>query len=98
MSEHTPGPWSYFYPAGNPDGFRITAVEGVFIGRIAAPADMESGRANARLTAAAPELLSALKLLVSAVERDDNPSDEGHYSNSDEMMAARSVIAKAEGR
>ena len=43
------------------------------------------------------DLLVALKALVAGVERDDNPSDQGHDSGSDEMKAARAAIAKAEG-
>jgi hypothetical protein len=53
--------------------------------------------ANARLIAAAPDLLAALKALVAGVERDDNPLDEGHFQDSPEMEDARAAIAKAEG-
>lgn len=41
-------------------------------------------------------MLLALKRLVAGVERDDNPHDEGHCEHSDEMNAAREVIADAE--
>lgn len=52
--------------------------------------------ANALLIAATPDLLSALRALVAGVERDDNPRDEGHDSDSDEMTQARAALAKAE--
>lgn len=109
MSAHTPGPWrvesshdingellaigtTYQWPHGTHAfvGLAFTAHLGV--GPYAAHRE-----ADARVMAAAPELLAGLKTLVAAVERDDNPSDEGHYSGSDEMEAARAAIAKAEG-
>jgi len=62
------------------------------------PEQFAEAEANARLIAAAPDLLAALKALVVGVERDDNPSDQGHCEHSDEMNAARAAIAKAEGR
>lgn len=38
-------------------------------------------------------LREALQALVVGVERDDNPSDEGHYRDSEEMQAARAALA-----
>lgn len=58
----------------------------------------EETDANARLIAAAPELLAALKALVLEVELKDNPSDEGASSDCDQMDAARAAISKAEGK
>jgi hypothetical protein len=59
--------------------------------------DAITAEANARLIAAAPDLLAALKALVVETERRDNPGDEGVSSDAEEMDAARSAIAKAEG-
>ena len=46
----------------------------------------------ATLTARVTALEQALDSLVSAVVRDDNPRDQGHFSGSDEMLYALSVL------
>lgn len=43
-------------------------------------------------------LRAALAALVAAVERDDNPRDQGHFSGSDEMKAAKAALAACENR
>ena len=48
MSKHTPGPW------GNRKVFKLTAVT-------EAPTDPKAHEANARLIAAAPDMLKALR-------------------------------------
>lgn len=54
----------------------------------------EEAAANARLIAAAPELLEALKLLIDGIERKDEFKS---YSIEDGLAKARIAIAKAEG-
>ena len=84
MSEHTPGPWSE-----SPDGSTIYGVDGVPVARIAAagrPGDARS--ANARLIAAAPDMLEALELFQAA-----RTSQELHAA----LALARPAIAKARG-
>lgn len=54
--------------------------------------------ADARLIAAAPDLLAALKALVAEVESRDNVIDEGADSDCEQMISARAALAKAEGR
>ena len=44
------------------------------------------------------KIASSLRCLVLAVEREDNPRDEGLSQYSDEMECSRKVIAKAESR
>ena len=92
QTQHTPGPW-VFTPEVNMAGMRyvrqapeangsneICRVEGWRDG---------IGEANARLIAAAPELLEALQKLVRAIDRmPSNPAD----GLADE---ARAAIAKA---
>jgi hypothetical protein len=97
MTEHTPGIWRqdcytstisqypYVYSADN---------DGNIIGEICRPEApqtgmMEEAGANARLIAAAPELLDALRALVNCPD----------YANirTHEMIAARAAISKAEG-
>lgn len=101
-AEHTPGPWTAtFMPAGaglwntrimGPDGEHILAdTYTQFYG----PGQAES-EANARLIAAAPELLEALAGLLKHA-----PLPKGirkDFSYTLYLEAARSAIAKAEGR
>lgn len=89
-TKHTPGPWNYspavaaiFGPPGNaPQICNIPAFSG------------EEGHANARLIAAAPELLAALKLFVAQYQGDGHDDRELRP----EMAAARAAIAKATGQ
>lgn len=50
--------------------------------------------ANARLIAAAPELLKALQSIVASLAEHD---DEGMIEHAEQMIAARTAIAKATG-
>jgi len=80
--KHTPGPWHIGkrYPSGaiyDEKGGEICGFSNLLH-----PAEIA---ANARLIAAAPDLLSALRALVHPMANDD---DVNH---------ARAVIAKAEG-
>ena len=94
MSGHTPGPWNVDEKHAHPQALRVLAGRQVI-------ADVNvytfACGDNARLIAAAPELLALLKLL-----RDD--WFEPHYGLNDIGYAAllrdriRAAIAKAEGR
>ncbi len=57
MSEFTPGPWRYWWEEGYVG--EITSVNG----KLVAGFDTEPNEADARLIAAAPELLGALMML-----------------------------------
>jgi len=86
MSEHTPGPWdwSYFYE-GSPIGvYQTDPVATVALVKVG-----PNAQANARLIAAAPKLLDALKDLCEEVE-------ECELGNPITLRAARAAIAKAE--
>lgn len=68
MAEHTPGPWRVLSAAPN-HSLTINSARGQYIG-LAGLQDNGAHEANARLIAAAPELLAALELLRDqAVER-----------------------------
>lgn len=94
---HTPGPWSQSHREG-PDGMWNTQVyddSGATIATLAwYPVELPNGvtttarEANARLIAAAPDLLVALKRFVNEVEM------QGHVV----VEVALAAIAKAEGR
>lgn len=91
-SKHTPGPWKwsgeYTHPCGKP-AWTLLGRHGLYgiltCDQGSAPQDLND-EANARLIAAAPELLGALQRLVDAVD----PESTGW----DEAVAA---IAKATG-
>jgi hypothetical protein len=85
MSTHTPGPWkkSKYGELKNPEGQQVM-VWGCGIAHSMRTSETE---ANARLIAAAPDLLEALKEIVQRNEIQ-------HWFNLDQ---ARAAIAKAEG-
>jgi hypothetical protein len=109
MSGHTPGPWTQ-YPilsgSENDKGFRIVATDEnsgclVWIADSSPIIDnergdaSEKGKANARLIAAAPELLDALRALRLACMT----VPEMDHTRFDSLgIQVNSAIAKAEGR
>lgn len=89
---HTPGPWKHFrdHHANTPiNSFSVMAVEGVICELNAEPenreGDLERQEANARLIAAAPELLEALERIAE------------HSSSEITQMVAKAAITKAKG-
>lgn len=89
-TRHTPGPWSTAeWPSREKDYIRVFAGT-TYVGSVGNSDDpFERTEANARLIAAAPDLLAALKLILQSI-----PSEMfGDY----ESDAAYAAIAKAEG-
>lgn len=93
ISKHTPGPWTLddrgykYIVSKSGDGYitrDICRLDGSTMAALAQ-------EANARLIAAAPELLEALELLV------DNPYREGTESDERLRRIGRAAIAKAKG-
>lgn len=89
MTQHTPGPWRVDPdeeccvlgpPEGNPP-YQITVAQ--------AYGFMGIREANARLIAAAPDMLVALKGLLLAIESPDDYPDE--------CEAARALVARLTG-
>ena len=82
-SKHTPGPWG----VTRLQGVEYVTIDGgrVSVARVSA---LKTGEANARLIAAAPELLAALELALIAIDEDAAPKVAG---------MARAAIAKARG-
>lgn len=104
MSAHTPGPWQYVRENGSPTtGPHM--IKGAIPGYLAEVRDCGSGdvEANARLIAAAPDLLEALKGVLAIVS--DSQGVAGYHLNGntaewdefDEVDAAIDAIAKATG-
>jgi len=105
-TQHTPGPWRH--RINGRDAFIIYELDH---GRIAYLQDPVHGRdetleANARLIAAAPELLAALDDLLAYAEstHQAQAAKAAHKPNQwqtgfvNVMTAARAAIARAEGR
>jgi hypothetical protein len=89
----TPGPWVIdldWLPDEHPDWRSIIIESGDKHFRTRVSGDI--GEANARLIAAAPELLEALRGLAYP------GAYEGQPSESERIAAARAAIAKAEGK
>jgi hypothetical protein len=80
MSTHTPGPWTVTHDKKHGQQ-RISAND--------VPIAVTKVDTNARLIAAAPELLKALKALVEPLSLDDVRIED--------WQNARAAIAKAEG-
>ena len=85
--KHTPGPWEACGKAVHAE----TGREIVFGSHNTRSGSDEEQRANARLIAAAPELLEALGLIVAQVKA-------GGHIYASHLERAEAAIAKAEGR
>jgi hypothetical protein len=92
---YTSGPWHY--REGNHGEFTVTCESGGFAPLARVKGDKRStlkdAKANACLMAAAPELLTALYLMMNSFYDPDRNDDEAVKA----FDAARDVIAKAEG-
>ena len=101
MSEtkHTPGPW-YSDTSGEYYAGHVVRHNGVLICRMATPINARAGKvaANARLLAAAPELLAALEAILDGRDLTEPPKAmtqaHRHWVLLDK---ARAAIAKARG-
>ena len=87
MSAHTPGPWR---AVPNAPGISDTVIDSGrrVVADVISRKSTDELRANARLIAAAPELLDALEGLLNAL-----PSATTHPA----IKAARAAIVKATG-
>jgi len=92
IEQHTQGPWEYGEDCDNEWYFAAASNPNVQLGWVC-PNEESTQEANARLIAAAPELLEALKDLEAGYER---LKDQG-YPVSDCQKQARAAIAKARG-
>lgn len=92
MSEtkHTPGPWSVYPPTKcviGPEPERILVAE--------ASHHRPEADANARLIAAAPDLLAACERLLALVERFDRWHPSGDAQ--DEIERTKEILARVKG-
>ena len=96
-AKHTPGPWKAHRIEKGP-GLPYTPVAAkTLLAKVYSEAfgDFEQSEANARLIAAAPDLLEALRALHSACVKDGWPVYGAHPAA---MNAALAAIAKATGQ
>jgi hypothetical protein len=94
MTSHTPGPWIVFDNGADHQIFN--ADQNVWIADAkkydeSNPDEVAEAIANARLIAAAPDLLAALKMLLESSDRDPKGEEDAY-------QAAETAIAKTEGR
>ena len=99
MSEqkHTPGPWTAVPTPFGPIYIfdeRDRDVVTVYGGGV----ESKSKKANARLIAAAPELMDVLKAMVDEIVDYMTLNNLGDPEQKHNIKWARSIIAKAEGR
>lgn len=90
--QHTPGPWTIYKTVnvmGGSDGRRLVANAGGHQDNRVADNGNGENEANARLIAAAPDLLAALKLVTSKTAVD-------YATYQESFESARVIIAKAE--
>ena len=98
MSKHTPGPWYYVggsdkraAPYIRKEGDMVPGT--MAIASVTGRGGVSESAANARLIAAAPELLAALKQLTGEVT-----DLERNRVRESAVDAARAAIARAEGK
>jgi hypothetical protein len=89
-SAHTPGPWAICERAPNDQWYVGSTIFSIPLNkRVADISELNADcEANARLIAAAPDMLEALQLLMTAI-------DGGHAPQLDIWDNARAAIAKA---
>lgn len=102
IAKHTPGPWAAFYKHKY-DEWQVSVPErGSSMKRALFQQGVltEHPEADARLIAAAPELLAALIDLVELADAamQQANSDGAEYQRNDELHDARAAIAKATAR
>lgn len=88
MSKHTPGPWFHYDDTPRRIHGHEIAATGKTVARIyCTKGDEAEDAANARLIAAAPDLLEALEWIVN-----------NHFSDPGNMVSvAKEALAKAKG-
>lgn len=69
MSEHTPGPWNCSQESVDPEWWIVTIKGGLIVANVNAHHNQE---ANARLIAAAPDLLDALDDALGELQADSH--------------------------
>lgn len=90
-ARHTPGPWVHLGVGDIVQQASLTQEHIVDVAAVFCTSDDATGEANARLVAAAPDLLFCLKVICSHAEGDERLDARLH------LEEARAAIAKATG-
>ena len=90
MTQHTPGKWAEA-------GMLILDDDGNMLAEVFYDGPDGHGEANARLIAAAPELLAALKQIAERPYAEPEDADNLHNEVNDIIRMARAIIARAKG-
>jgi hypothetical protein len=95
MNGYSPGPWVVDIPPIGSD--EIRTEDGYLICELPFGALGDPEEANARLLAAAPDLLNACQLIVAYDEDDQADGIKFMQAYADALHAARAAITKATG-
>ncbi len=93
MSKHTPGPWGCIDTSNHAHDYRLTKPDGSTLPLHVEANDHSEQRANARLIAAAPDLLKALQKF--ALKHRHTYGLDGAWD--EEITMAEAAITKATG-
>lgn len=93
-TQHTPGPWKYGQESIDPEWWIVTLPGGLVVANVNAHANQE---ANARLIAAAPDLLEILQWITRCVSINGPVNTKAYIISDERMAAAHAAIAKATG-
>ena len=93
MSAHTHGTWTVRKDEGG--SLSIVATAGTVERAWVVPGTPEATTGNARLTAAAPDLLAALQALVAELDGPGKPYSSDSYAPPHFIETAKAAIAKA---
>lgn len=88
MTKHTPGPWDCVPTSYHAHDYRLIKPDKTPLPYRAEANDHSEARANARLIAAAPDLLAALEVIA---------ADSRWTSGDPTLLQVRAAIAKAKG-
>lgn len=97
-TKHTPGPWTYTPQPVESNGFYIQTFDmshrNTFIGEagggLQTPQEI---KANAKLIAAAPDLLEALEALMEEYENIGNTGDCGYFAADQQEVYIKAMAA-----
>ena len=90
-ARHTPGPWLHLGVGNIVQQASLTQDDIVDVAAVYGTSDKATAEANAKLVAAAPDLLFCLKVICSHAEGDERLDARLH------LEEARAAIAKATG-
>jgi hypothetical protein len=99
QAKHTPGPWSVTESFCNNACNRLVVKRKTWGGEVVADLGEapDASRANARLIAAAPEMLEALRAMVSRAPFIDQSVTAEGLANCEALAKAGHAIRQAEG-